>query len=186
MGCILDLSIWSRPPCIILNSLKMAKPSWGNTTLFLSCNPITHLVSFFAWFSLRSCLDCLVFLMDPSVSSHFFWNFDGETDFPHDSCLYIPAPLLGTETITWQTPILWTLHCNLYPPVSWLSLHHGLMCSWHHPPHPRSMSYIQCSSPMYLASTWTFDSTFILVTYNDLWYFLQIHHIQSCENDNYL
>ena len=26
-------------------------------------------------------------------------------DFPHDLYLYIPAPLLGTETITWQTPI---------------------------------------------------------------------------------
>ena len=33
MGCILDLSIWSRPPCIILNLLKMAKPSWGNTNI---------------------------------------------------------------------------------------------------------------------------------------------------------
>ena len=31
MGRILDLSIWSRPPYIILNLLKMAKPSWGNT-----------------------------------------------------------------------------------------------------------------------------------------------------------
>ena len=31
-GLYLDLSMWRRPPCIILILLKMAKPSWGNTT----------------------------------------------------------------------------------------------------------------------------------------------------------
>ena len=30
MGCICDLSIWSRPSWVILNLSKMAKPSWGN------------------------------------------------------------------------------------------------------------------------------------------------------------
>ena len=33
MGCHLYLSIWRRPSWGIFNLLKLAKPSWGNTTL---------------------------------------------------------------------------------------------------------------------------------------------------------
>ena len=60
------------------------------------------------------------------------------------------------------------VHCNPHPPACWLSLHCGPMRSWHHPPHPHSTSCIQCSSPTYFASFWTFISTFIFVIYNYL------------------
>ena len=125
----------------------------------------------------------LVFLMDLPVSSHFFLKLQWENGFSSQiaslhTCL-IPLELKISLTDSFCLCGPSKVHCNPYLPVSWLSLHRGLTCSWCHPPHPCSTSCIQCS---YFTSTWTF----IFITYNHLWYHLWIHCIQPNQNDNSL
>ena len=115
--------------------------------------------------------------MDLPVSSHFFLKLQWENGFSSQiaslhTCL-IPLELKISLTDSFCLCGPSKVHCNLYLPVSWLSLRRGPTHSWCHPLHPHSTSYIQCSyftSTSYFSSTWTF----IFITYNHLWYLLWI------------
>ena len=65
----LVLLIFELSPCLDLGYLS------------LSLNPITHLVSSLSD-SRHISIASVVHRYLPPVSFHFFWNFDGETDFP--------------------------------------------------------------------------------------------------------
>ena len=84
-----------------------------NSSSFLPC---LILIKILSW--------SLVLLTDTTMSSHFFGNFDKETDFPHKSTsfTYPPHPL-GTEvTLDRLLLLLWTLQSSLQPvPTSFLA-----------------------------------------------------------------
>ena len=108
--------------------------------------------------------------MDLPVSSHFFLKLQWENGFSSQiaslhTCL-IPLELKISLTDSFCLCGPSKVHCNLYLPVSWLSLRHGPTHSWCHPLHPHSTSYVH--------TMLIFHLHFIFFLHLDI----HFHHIQ--------
>lgn len=166
------------PPLLDLVSLFLTLFPFQshNSSSFLPC---LILIKILSW--------SLVLLTDISMSSHFFWYFDKETDFPHKSTsfTYPPHPL-GTEVTPGRLLLLlWTLQSSLQPvPTSFLAE----SSLW-----PNTLLTSPTTPMLNEPHTMLFTHAFYLhLNLQPNFYFphiqphLILHCIQRCQNDDFL